>query len=100
MDRYTDTVKTMPPKSHKQSHTYMILIHILTPNIFFSQIYTRYLFSFINVTANIFLFIILPAPPPHPPQKEKSQSMQVKVPLLAEGSETLFYQVKHMKQVD
>lgn len=78
----------------------MILIHILTPNIFFSQIYTRYLFSFINVTANIFLFIILPAPSPNPPQKEKSQSMQVKVPLLAEGSETLFYQVKHMKQVD
>lgn len=39
-------------------------------------------------------------PPPNPPQKEKSQSMQVKVPLLAEGSETLFYQVKHMKQVD
>lgn len=46
----------------------MILIHILTPNIFFSQIYTKYLFSLLNFTANIFLFIILPAthPPPQP----------------------------------
>lgn len=46
----------------------MILIHILTPRIFFSQIYTKYLFPLSNFTANIFLFIILPAthpPPPH-----------------------------------
>lgn len=68
MDRHTDTVKTTPPKSHKQGHTYMILIHILTPRIFFSQIYTKYLFSLLNFTANIFLFIILPATHPPPPQ--------------------------------
>lgn len=68
MDRHTDTVKTTPPKSHKQGHTYMILIHILTPRIFFSQIYTKYLFPLSNFTVNIFLFIILPAthPPPQP----------------------------------
>lgn len=79
MDRHTDTVKTTPPKSHKQGHTYMILIHILTPRIFFSQIYTKYLFSLLNFTANIFLFIILPATQPPPPLQPHAHT-QRKIP--------------------